>query len=301
MAIRIVFAICLSLLSKGHSNFTSAQEIKEAVAQQTSDTANGSKEVTTSKYPVIAGIGAAIRITESGAVIAKLVPGSAAEKSEQLREGDLITAIGSGEKRLTTKGMQLGEVVSSLRGPVGSDVTLEISPASGADTFSLKLTRQAVSIAADKSSNYDKLIGASVPNVTFRPLDELEKTVKLADLPKGIVVLEFWASWCPTCYAGVEKIQQLQQSHPDWDGRVQLIAVTVDSNLESASEVIKRKKWTSIKHFALNAEDLEATLKIPCIPAVMIVNTDGKIQALGDPHSIAVEAEIETCLSSLQK
>lgn len=69
-------------------------------------------------YPVLAGIGVALEITEDGPKIVKVVPGSAAEKSAALHPGDRILSIRDGGKETALKRKTLGEVVSLIRGPV---------------------------------------------------------------------------------------------------------------------------------------------------------------------------------------
>src|SRR3954469_7040967 len=91
----------------------------------------GSREPPASSYPVLSGVGVALSIEDAGPRIAKVVPGSAAERSGRLKDGDRILTIRNGGETVVVRGKKLGEVVSLIRGPVGTTVTLEVAREEG--------------------------------------------------------------------------------------------------------------------------------------------------------------------------
>lgn len=109
-----------------------------------------SKTVPTSNpgsFPVISGIGAALSITPAGPRIGKIMHNSAAARSGKLHDGDLILEISEGNRSISLKGKPMGEVVSLIRGPVGTPITLKIRAPKDRASFFVTLTRAAVPLA----------------------------------------------------------------------------------------------------------------------------------------------------------
>ena len=105
------------------------------------------------------GIGAMLQGDNEHVKIVRLIPAGPAEKSKLVAPADKIIAVGQADKDLVDViGWRLDEVVKLIRGPKGSQVRLEIIPASNApnDQTSkvVTLTREAVKLeeqAAKKS------------------------------------------------------------------------------------------------------------------------------------------------------
>ena len=66
--------------------------------------------------------------------------------------------------------------------------------------------------------------GAKAPNVTLRTLDG--KTVALRSLRGKVVLLDFWATWCGTCWSAIPTLNAFQAKYAKQDFTV--IGVSVD-------------------------------------------------------------------------
>jgi hypothetical protein len=121
------------------------------------------------------------------------------------------------KKVVAVQGMSLGEVVSLTRGPVGSTVTLELRSIQKESSFKVALIREAVPIEGQNLS-YQKFVGQQAPALEFSTLNESSK-VKLSQYRGKVIVVDFWATWCGTCYKPVQDLQQLARSHPEWNKR----------------------------------------------------------------------------------
>ncbi|WP_397379267.1 carboxy terminal-processing peptidase [Pseudomonas sp.] len=105
------------------------------------------------------GIGAVLQSDNEFVKVVRLVPAGPAEKSKQIAPADKIVGVAQGSKEMVDViGWRLDEVVKLIRGPKGSQVRLEVIPASNApnDQTSkvVAITREAVKLeeqAAKKS------------------------------------------------------------------------------------------------------------------------------------------------------
>jgi len=92
------------------------------------------------------GIGAVVRSDEQGAIVVEeVLAQGAAARDRRLKAGDVIVAVGDGQGKWTsTAGLKFEEVVSLLRGPVGTKVSLRIRRAGRSQLEEITLTRTAL-------------------------------------------------------------------------------------------------------------------------------------------------------------
>lgn len=101
------------------------------------------------------------------------------------------------------------------------------------------------------------------------------KQVKLSDFQKeGLVILDFWATWCVPCKNGLPKINEL---HEKYDS-VNVIAINVDK---------PRKKSNAISHVKSNRfkfhtlfdpkKVVQKQFNVTNIPRTLIIDQDGTI------------------------
>jgi thiol-disulfide isomerase/thioredoxin len=249
-------------------------------------------------YPVLSGVGMALDISDGAAYVFKVMPDSVADKSKVIHKGDQIISVQNGDKIVAVQGMSLGEVVSLIRGPVGSTVTLELRSIQKESNFKVALVREAVPIEGQNLS-YQKFVGQQAPTLEFSPLNDSTK-IRLSQYRGKVIVLDFWATWCGACYKPVEDLQQIALSHPEWNGRVELLAVSVDSDdteREAASKTIQAKEWTRTANFSVDPSTLHAA-GIQVLPVMMIISPDGTIVTMADAHAIDVGKEVERLLQN---
>ncbi len=259
---------------------------------ETSDSVATDEEL--ASYPVLSGVGLALKKSDSGLVVGVVVADSPTEKSGKIKAGDQIISVESDGVKTQLDGKSVGEAASLIRGQVGSVLTLELLPLDAKDPIYVKLTRQPLSIAGVAS--YRSYIGKKAPELALLDLKTKEE-IKISDLAGTIVVLDFWASWCPTCYAPVERLQQISKDHPDWRGKVELIAVSVDADVDRAIEVVEKQGWDQTKHASVDFDSLKSA-GVTVVPVTIIIDSDGTVSNMAGSHAIDVEQEIQKLLAA---
>src|SRR5438874_13814823 len=80
-------------------------------------------------------------------------------------------------------------------------------------------------LTACYSSSKPSSIGAPAPDFTIQ---DSERSVTLSQLRGKIVVLNFWATWCPPCIEEMPSLVQMQKQLQDKG--VAVLAVSVDDD-----------------------------------------------------------------------
>ncbi len=101
----------------------------------------------------------------------------------------------------------------------------------------LQSPSQAVSKNAGKVSDSVREFEDSAPNFSLKNLDG--HTVELTHFKDKVVIVNFWASWCPPC---VRELPSLLSLIEKFKGDVVLIAVSADEDENDLREFLKANK-----------------------------------------------------------
>ncbi|MGC1453923.1 MAG: TlpA disulfide reductase family protein [Nitrospirota bacterium] len=129
----------------------------------------------------------------------------------------------------------------------------------------------------------------------FSLQDMSGKTVKLSDYKGKVVLLEFWATWCPPCRASVPGLEKLHKAYKD-KGLV-LLAVSMDEG--GWDEVRSFIKESGITYTILKGtEDVAKKYQVRSIPLMLVLDKEGKISKryLGMGSDEDLEKDIKASL-----
>ncbi|WP_079710908.1 TlpA family protein disulfide reductase [Paraliobacillus ryukyuensis] len=105
---------------------------------------------------------------------------------------------------------------------------------------------------------------------------------RLSDYKGKVIVLTFWASWCPDCSVDLPKKEQLFQSMDP--SKVELVSINVLGRERSREEAEKyANKFLSQPSLIDNGRDVYDLFHCEGVPTTIIIDQHGKVhQTFGD-------------------
>ena len=143
----------------------------------------------------------------------------------------------------------------------------------------------------------NEFVGQTPPEIAIsgfiNPTPNMPKTLK--DLQGHVVLLEFWATWCPPCRAMIPHMNELFEKYSARG--LQIISVTKEK-----PEVVKPfVEEHGMKYpIGLDAGATAKSYGIKSIPTAYLIGTDGKVIWQGHPKQ-REDGVIEKALQSAEK
>jgi thiol-disulfide isomerase/thioredoxin len=122
-----------------------------------------------------------------------------------------------------------------------------------------------------------KLEGAEVAALPAFAAKDLEgRAVESAKLSGRVVVVEFWATWCPPCRSTLGYLGDIKRRHGD---NVEVLAVAVESKEEEVRELTKELKLPV--SVVMSTEELAAPFgTLGSVPRMFVFDRQGKTAAV---------------------
>jgi peroxiredoxin len=100
------------------------------------------------------------------------------------------------------------------------------------------------------------------------------KNVRLSDYRGKVVLLEFWATWCPPCRASIPGIEKIFKAYKD-KGLVVLAVSLDEGGWDSVKSFISKNgvTYTVLK----GNDDVSESYQVRTIPMLLIVDKEGRI------------------------
>jgi peroxiredoxin len=116
--------------------------------------------------------------------------------------------------------------------------------------------------------------GSAAPDFTVRDLAGQE--VKLAALKGKVVLVNFWATWCPPCREEIPSMMKLNQSMSG--KQFQMLAISIDEGGKAAVESFFKKSGMTLPAFLDTDGAVSRSYGITGVPETFIVDKAGIIQ-----------------------
>ena len=133
----------------------------------------------------------------------------------------------------------------------------------------------------------------SLPEFTLTDLQG--HPIRSADLVGQVVVVEFWATWCPPCRSTLQWLDQLQEEYPD---RLTILAVAIESEDHAVRNMVTSLglSQTVVKgttNLAIQFGDITS------VPTLFVFDPEGKKASIyyGSPPDL--HEQVGTLIDSL--
>jgi thiol-disulfide isomerase/thioredoxin/outer membrane lipoprotein-sorting protein len=153
-------------------------------------------------------------------------------------------------------------------------VKVERNPDFGAGFFAWSPPEGAEEIASlDEDDTAAVLESQSAPDFTLRNLQGHQ--VSLSGLKGQVVVLDFWATWCPPCRKSLPEIAQLARDKAD--SGVLVYAVNVKEEMAQVEHFLSQQNYSISVLLDSNGE-VAAKYRVTGIPQTVVIGKDGKVR-----------------------
>ncbi|NRB48032.1 MAG: DUF3738 domain-containing protein [Saprospiraceae bacterium] len=126
----------------------------------------------------------------------------------------------------------------------------------------------------------DIQIGEKVPAFQVELVDKAPAVFNFDGSTGKAVLIDFWASWCSPCVAGMPHLEALQQK---FDGRLQVIAAS-EEKYERISRFQDKRPYQFL--FARDTGSLRSLFPYQVIPHSVLIAPDGRLVAITSPEHI---------------
>lgn len=154
-------------------------------------------------------------------------------------------------------------------------------------------------VTSARSADQDttSLEGKAAPDFSLTTLDG--KGVKLSDLKGKVVVLDFWATWCPPCRKSLPHLQKVSADKALADKGLVVWAVNAREAKEKVQKYMDDNKLTFT--VPMDPGKTMGEYKVQGIPTTVIVGRDGNIKnvfvGFGDGSEKPIDDAVDAALA----
>jgi peroxiredoxin len=139
--------------------------------------------------------------------------------------------------------------------------------------------------------------GKSAPSFTLRDLSN--KQVCLSDFKDKVIILDFWATWCPPCVKEIPHFVELDNQYKA--KRLAMVGISVDTAGTQVVNAFVKKYQVSYPILMADSQVRKAYGGITAIPTTFVIDRSGIIRKkyIGYQNKAIFEADIKTLLAEM--
>ncbi len=118
----------------------------------------------------------------------------------------------------------------------------------------------------------DEIIGMSAPDFTLKSVSG--EDTSLSSFRGKVVVLNFWATWCPPCVKEMPSLNKLYKNYKEQG--IIVIAASTDNSIAKINKFLKRNP---VDFIVVSDPDYRTSrdFKVFSLPTSFLIDKDGKI------------------------
>jgi peroxiredoxin len=138
-------------------------------------------------------------------------------------------------------------------------------------------------------------LGQKAPDFELRNL-KTKQPHRLSQYVGKIIVLDFWATWCPPCKKSLPKLALIAKTYSE---DVQILAISIDDSEDNAYRFIVDNKIDMLTLYD-DEKEVVGSYDIPAMPTLFIIDRDGVIRSLFEGYTEDSLEEIEEKIKELR-
>jgi cytochrome c biogenesis protein CcmG/thiol:disulfide interchange protein DsbE len=140
-------------------------------------------------------------------------------------------------------------------------------------------------------------VGSAAPDFVLKDIAGHDRT--LSSFKGKVVLLEFWATWCPPCKEAIPEMVEFQRKYGEKGFTV--LGISLDTDSDAAAKVARFSSSHGITYPVLIADEgISAAYNVMSIPTSFLVSKDGTIiasypgyfEGYGEKVSIDIEKHL---------
>ncbi|MEM7577964.1 MAG: TlpA disulfide reductase family protein [Planctomycetota bacterium] len=151
---------------------------------------------------------------------------------------------------------------------------------------------------AHASANH-ALVGQKAPAFAVRTLDGRRASSK--DAVGSVLVIDFWATWCPPCVRALPIIKETVESFEDSDVKVHLVAMNLRENKREIEAFLENQGLAGLNVGLDTRGDVAERYLVEGIPQTVVIDPTGMVTSvhvglspkLGEELTADINAAIE--------
>jgi peroxiredoxin len=152
----------------------------------------------------------------------------------------------------------------------GSDIVIDLH------TFVAELRN---SVTVGKEAGESPVLGEALPDITLP--DPEGDTLRLSSLKGRVVLVDFWAAWCPPCREENPNLVKLYDMY-HWKG-FDIFQVSLDLRKEEWVEAIGKDRlgrWEHVSDLRYRDSEVVRQFGLSEIPASFLLDREGRVIAV---------------------
>lgn len=147
----------------------------------------------------------------------------------------------------------------------------------------------------DEPEPENGLAGRPAPDFTLPSLDG--KKVSLSDLRGQVVVLDFWATWCPPCVKSLPMMAELYRENKDKGVTIYAINLRED---KARVEAFLSEREIDIPVLLDADGSVAEKYNVEAIPQTVVISPDGRVQKVFTGFGSSTEESLRTTIQSFK-